>query len=51
MQKQPVASIGTGKTEERALAIGLVCAIRHEDSFLDAVRAAANHCGDSSVTA
>ena len=46
-----VASLGTGKTAERAFAIGLVCALRHEDSFLDAVRAAANHGGDSSVTA
>ena len=48
---EAVALLGTGKTAERALAIGLFCALRHEDSFSDAVRAAANHGGDSSVTA
>lgn len=48
---EAVAMLGTGKTAERALAIGLFCALRHEGSFTDAVRAAANHGGDSSVTA
>ncbi|MCZ9312945.1 MAG: ADP-ribosylglycohydrolase family protein [Methanocorpusculum sp.] len=48
---EAVAQLGTGKTAERALAIGVFCALRHEGSFPDTVRAAANHGGDSSVTA
>ena len=51
LDTEAVAMLGTGKTAERALAIGLFCALRHEGSFSDAVRAAANHGGDSSVTA
>ncbi|MDR0981431.1 MAG: ADP-ribosylglycohydrolase family protein [Methanocalculaceae archaeon] len=43
--------LGTGKAAERALAIGLFCALRHEDNFTDAVHTAANHGEDSSVTA
>ena len=41
----------TGKTAERALSVGLFCGLRHEDNFPETVRAAANHGGDSSVTA
>ena len=46
-----VSQLGTGKTAERALAVGLFCVLRHEDNFPETVRAAANHGGDSSVTA
>ena len=46
-----VPQLGTGKTAERALAVGLFCVLRYEDNFSEAVRAAANHGGDSSVTA
>ncbi|MCQ2356601.1 MAG: ADP-ribosylglycohydrolase family protein [Methanocorpusculum sp.] len=48
---EAVSLLGTGKTAEQALAIGLFCALRHEDGFSDAVHAAANHGGNSNVTA
>lgn len=44
-----IASLGTGKTAERTLAIGQFCALRHEDSFTETVRTAVDHSGDSSV--
>lgn len=49
--EEAVTLLGTGKTAERALAIGVFCALRHEGNLTGALRAAANHGGDSSVTA
>ncbi|MEP0813270.1 MAG: ADP-ribosylglycohydrolase family protein [bacterium] len=46
-----IAGIGEGWTGEEALAIALFCALRFQDSFEDAVAAAANHGGDSDSTA
>lgn len=42
--------LGGGWTGETALAIALYCALRHTDSFEDAVVAAVNHSGDSDST-
>ena len=49
--KTAVALLGTGKTGERALAVGVFCALRHEESITKTLCAAANHGGDSTVTA
>ena len=43
-------SIGGGWTGEEALAIALYCAVRHFDSFENALIAAVNHAGDSDST-
>ena len=45
-----IIRIGEGWTGHEALAIALFCAIRHFDSFEDAVVAAVNHNGDSDST-
>ena len=45
-----ITKLGTGPTGETALAIALYCALRHTDSFEDAVIAAVNHGGDSDST-
>ena len=45
-----VESIGGGWTGEEALAIALYCAVRHFDSFENALIAAVNHSGDSDST-
>lgn len=45
-----VESIGGGWTGEEALAIALYCAVRHFDSFENALIAAVNHAGDSDST-
>jgi ADP-ribosylglycohydrolase len=42
---------GKGWVAEEALGIGLYCALRHQDDFAAAVRAAANISGDSDSTA
>lgn len=45
-----VESIGGGWTGEEALAIALYCAVRHFESFENALIAAVNHAGDSDST-
>jgi len=45
-----INAIGGGWVGEEALAIALYCAIRHFDSFEDAMIAAVNHGGDSDST-
>lgn len=45
-----IAKLGEGWTGHEALAIAVFCALRHEDSFEDAVVAAVNHDGDSDST-
>ena len=45
-----IRELGGGWTGEEALAIAVYCALRHTDSFEDAVVAAVNHSGDSDST-
>jgi ADP-ribosylglycohydrolase len=45
-----VDHLGEGWTGEEALAIALYCALKHFDSFEDAMIAAVNHGGDSDST-
>ena len=45
-----IRELGEGWTGEEALAIAVYCALRHTDSFEDAVVAAVNHSGDSDST-
>ena len=45
-----INALGGGWVGEEALAIALYCAIRHFDSFEDAMIAAVNHGGDSDST-
>ena len=45
-----IESIGGGWTGEEALAIALYCALKHFDSFENAMIAAVNHGGDSDST-
>lgn len=45
-----ITELGKGTTGETALAIALYCALRHTESFEDAVVAAVNHGGDSDST-
>lgn len=45
-----IERLGGGWTGETALAIALYCAMKHTDSFEDAVIAAVNHSGDSDST-
>ena len=45
-----IRALGAGWTGEEALAIAVYCALRHTDSFDDAVVAAVNHSGDSDST-
>ncbi len=49
--RQAIGKIGSGKTGERALAIGVFCALRYPEDVTGGLRAAVNHGGDSSVTA
>lgn len=42
--------LGAGWVGEEALAIAVYCALRHQDSFEDAIIAAVNHEGDSDST-
>jgi ADP-ribosylglycohydrolase len=45
-----IAQIGEGWTGHEALAIAIYCAIKHANSFEDAVVSAVNHSGDSDST-
>ncbi len=45
-----IRRLGEGWVGEEAWAIALYCALRHRDSFADAIRAAVNHDGDSDST-
>ena len=45
-----IGHLGEGWTGEEALAIALYCALKHFDSFEDAMIAAVNHGGDSDST-
>ena len=45
-----IRSLGEGWVGDEALAIAVYCALRHPDSFEDAVVAAVNHSGDSDST-
>ena len=47
---QNIKALGEGWVGDEALAIALYCAIRHFDSFEDAMIAAVNHGGDSDST-
>ncbi len=48
--QEAIRSIGEGWTGDEALAIAVLCVLRHPDSFEDAVIAAVNHDGDSDST-
>ena len=45
-----IGHLGEGWTGEEALAIALYCALKHFDSFEDAIIASVNHGGDSDST-
>ena len=45
-----IGHLGEGWTGEEALAIALYCALKHFDSYEDAMTAAVNHGGDSDST-
>ncbi|MDR2492179.1 MAG: ADP-ribosylglycohydrolase family protein [Coriobacteriales bacterium] len=45
-----IQELGQGWVGEEALAIAVFCALRHQDSFEDAIVAAVNHSGDSDST-
>ena len=45
-----IRELGGGWVAEETVAIALYCALRHADSFEDAVIAAVNHDGDSDST-
>lgn len=47
---EAVHALGQGWVGEEALAIGLVCALRHPDDFSAGIMAAVNHQGDSDST-
>ena len=47
---EAIGQLGEGWVGEEALAIALYCALKHYDSFEDAVVAAVNHNGDSDST-
>ena len=44
---EAIHMLGEGWVAEEALAIALFCAVRHQDDFAAAIRAAVNHKGDS----
>ena len=46
-----IHSLGEGWVAEEALAIGLLCALRHENDIAGAMTFAANHGGNSNTTA
>lgn len=48
--QEAIQCIGEGWTGDEALAIAVLCVLRHPDSFEDAVIAAVNHDGDSDST-
>lgn len=45
-----IRQLGQGWVGEEALAIAVYCALKHSDSFEDAIVAAVNHSGDSDST-
>ena len=45
-----IRELGQGWVGEEALAIAVYCALKHPDSFEDAIVAAVNHSGDSDST-
>ncbi len=45
-----IHALGEGWVADEALAIAVFCAVRHEDDFAAALRAAVNHQGDSDST-
>ena len=47
---EAITELGEGWVAEETLAIAVFCALRHRDSFADAVVAAVNHDGDSDST-
>ena len=47
---EAIAGLGEGWVAEETLAIAVFCALRHRDSFANAVVAAVNHDGDSDST-
>ena len=47
---QNIKALGEGWTGEEALAIALYCALKHFDSFEEAIIASVNHGGDSDST-
>ncbi|MBQ9696856.1 MAG: ADP-ribosylglycohydrolase family protein [Oscillospiraceae bacterium] len=48
--ERAISQIGEGWVGDEALAIALFCALRYEDDFDSAIRAAVNHSGDSDST-
>ncbi|MBR4918052.1 MAG: DUF1768 domain-containing protein [Bacteroidales bacterium] len=49
--EENIQSLGRARTGDESLAIALYCVLRHFDSFEDAIVAAANHDGNSCVSA
>lgn len=47
---EAIHALGEGWVAEEALAIGLLCSLRHEDDFAGAITSAVNHAGDSDST-
>lgn len=47
---EAIHALGEGWVAEEALAIGLLCSLRHEDDFAGAITSAVNHGGDSDST-
>ena len=45
-----IHTLGEGWIAEEALAIAVYCAVRYQDDFAEAIRAAVNHKGDSDST-
>lgn len=45
-----IHALGEGWVAEEALAIAVFCAVRYQDDFAAAIRAAVNHKGDSDST-
>lgn len=48
--REAISRLGEGWVAEEALAIGVYCALRHEDDFEASLRLAVNHVGDSDST-
>lgn len=47
---EAIHALGEGWVAEEALAIGLLCSLRHEDDFAGTITSAVNHGGDSDST-
>ena len=48
---EAIHELGEGWVAEETLAIGVLCALRHQGDFAGAIAAASNHNGDSDSTA